>query len=107
MPRHKLTSVALSDGEILDKKKHPFKESRFPGGLTLRFDNETLQRLGIKALPRVGEAMPITGMGLVVGVAADIQEDGSNRSITLQLTDINLGDEDDETLRRINSLYNT
>lgn len=64
---------------------------RYPYGLEVRLDNDSLKKLGITTLPKVGSKMTLTAL-VVVESASENQrrEGGSRRDMTLQITKMDL-----------------
>ncbi len=66
-------------------------QPRYPWGLSLNLEDESLQKLGIDALPEVGVTLSLTANVTVTSVSArDDQDGGKRRSISLQITDMAL-----------------
>lgn len=64
---------------------------RYPYGLTLRLDNESMEKLGID-LPDVGEEYTITAKATAIEASANETSDGGKRvSCTLQITKLKVG----------------
>lgn len=63
-------------------------DREYPYGLSLNLENESLEKLGISTLPKVGETMTIIAKVKVTSVS---MHEGENRtkakSVTLQITD--------------------
>lgn len=76
-----------------------FDEPQFPFGLSITLDDESLSKLGIKALPAVGEQMIVVGVGPVESVSQN-ERSGSkrNRSVTIQLEQLEVGAVDDDSI---------
>jgi|CXWL01.1.fsa_nt_gi hypothetical protein len=68
-------------------------KDRYPYGLTLNLDQDTLEKLGIE-LPEVGEEVKITAIAKVTSCHASESEGGvKNSSCGLQITDMEVGQE--------------
>ena len=66
----------------------------YPYGLCLNIDSDELDKLGIKDLPEVGKEYHIMAIAKVTRVNASASEqDKEQRSISLQITSMCLGDE--------------
>ena len=64
---------------------------RYPWGLSLNFDNDTLNKLGITDLPEAGVTMSIVGNAKVESTGEDERQDGEKRKrMTLQITEMSL-----------------
>lgn len=70
---------------------------KYPWGLQLRLENESLDKLGIKELPEVGKECKVMGVAKVVSVEKRDQEGGkTSRHVELQITKLALEHEDDD-----------
>lgn len=58
---------------------------RFPHGLTLHLEDETLKKLGIANVPDVGTEMRVVGVGVVESSNQHQSQRRKNRSISIQL----------------------
>lgn len=68
---------------------------RFPWGLTINLDDETLDKLKISELPKVGSTEDLRAVVKVTRISEDDSESGKRRSVGLQITDLAFGDPDD------------
>jgi hypothetical protein len=71
---------------------------QYPYGLQLRLDNDTIQKLGIDDMPKVGDTFELEGKAVVTSVSQNESKGETRRSIELQLTKCCLegeGNEDD------------
>ena len=67
-------------------------EEAYPYGLQLHLDDDSLEKLGIKQLPSVGETMELTAKVRVTGTNSNEKQDGDvEGSLRLQITDMELG----------------
>ena len=67
-------------------------EPRYPYGLCISLGKEELEKLGITALPKVGGEMMITAKAVVKSTSVyDIQGEGQDMRVELQITDMGLG----------------
>lgn len=65
----------------------------YPYGLRIVLDNEILEKLGITALPEVGERMHLVAHVTVRSVSEyEHQGEGLLRSVELQITDMTVGE---------------
>ena len=62
---------------------------KYPYGLQLRLNDDSLEKLGITKLPEVGQVMQVTALATVVSVSMNQQQEGEaeNRA-ELQITDM-------------------
>jgi hypothetical protein len=93
--------MALKDLKITKKEAKAKSESmvigtsdqeRYPYGLRLDLNNETLEKLGMKKLPSVGTVLMFEAKAKVVGSRQSATEGSENRSVELQITHIDLED---------------
>jgi hypothetical protein len=64
---------------------------RYPYGLELRLENESLKKLGIKTLPAVGEEMIVVAVGVVTDAGEHANQSGTRRNLTIQLQQMDVG----------------
>ncbi len=75
-------------------------QERYPYGLRLDLNNDTLEKLGMKKLPTVGTVLMFEAKAKVVGSRQSATEGSENRSVELQITHIDLEDgESDEEVK--------
>lgn len=70
---------------------------QYPWGLCLNLDDESMKKLGLAALPRVGKPVMITALADVTSVSENeyTTPDGKTekrQSVSLQITDLGLSD---------------
>lgn len=64
---------------------------KYPWGLCLELNDDTLKKLGIDGLPEVGTVMKVTALALVTSVGMSQQQDGDKEQrASLQITDLEL-----------------
>ena len=93
MSKHNLVSMRRTKA---DKKRNRAEiasgdQESFPYGLRLNLDDESLTKLGIKDLPKVGEAWIIVGVGKVASVSKSDNERRTNRDVSIQLEKLEVG----------------
>ena len=65
---------------------------RYPYGLDLDLDTESLKKLGIGELPTVGTEMIVVGVGVVTSASTSERVEGkADRNITIQLQKLEIG----------------
>lgn len=65
----------------------------YPYGLEVRLDRTSLDKLGMQALPEVGEEMTLTATVYVKNVRMEAGErDNDSREVCLQITEMSLGE---------------
>jgi hypothetical protein len=60
----------------------------YPYGLELRLENDSLDKLGMSSLPKVGKKVSITATGVVTSVSQNESSKGNghaNRSVSVQI----------------------
>lgn len=98
MPKD-LVSMAYTKAEI--KKKNSPKNSlmacspgdgpKYPYGLKVCIENDTLEKLGIENLPKVGKRMTLTALVEVCSVSAREEQDGDeHKNLDLQIVKMSL-----------------
>ena len=81
-------------------------EPRYPYGLCIRLDKDSLEKLGITALPKVGGEMMITAKAVVKSTSAYDTQGGTDMSVELQITDMDVGQtENAQNNDRASKLY--
>ncbi len=82
-------------------------EPQYPYGLCISLGKDELEKLGITALPKVGSEMMITAKAIVKSTSEyDTQGAGKEMSVSLQITDMGLGQTDDaQNNDRASKLY--
>ncbi len=66
-------------------------ESKFPFGLSINLDDESLSKLGMTKLPAVGEEMIVAGVGKVESVSERSDSNRKSRNVTIQLEQLEVG----------------
>lgn len=62
---------------------------RYPYGLCLSLENDALDKLGLKSLPKIGAVVEVIAKAKVQRVSeTDTTEGGKRRSLELQITDL-------------------
>jgi hypothetical protein len=66
-------------------------EDKYPYGLTLSIDNDSIDKLGMKELPKVGGKILLVAEVYVIEVSErETSQDGKWRNVRLQITDMSL-----------------
>lgn len=68
---------------------------KYPGGLTLTLDNESLKKLAM-SLPQVGETFTLEGVVEVIAVSKDSRQIEDGKTVTLQITHLGLESVEEE-----------
>lgn len=98
-----MKSLKITAKEMKAKEKSlgevavPVDKERYPWGTRIDLDNDTLEKLGIDELPAVGSKMTMEAKVTVIGSRQSASTgSGESRSLELQITDMELGDDGDE-----------
>ena len=89
MAKHKDMKVDRSshhEGATLPDSDAP----RYPHGLKLYLNEETLKKLGVKELPELGDKMMVDAVTEVVSVSEENDLYGHRRDVVLQITEMDL-----------------
>lgn len=84
---HNLTDMKLSKKQAknevccTDDEKGP----RYPYGLGVSLDDDSLKKLGFSKLPAVGTEMIVVGIGRVTRASESRSQSGVNRDVSIQL----------------------
>jgi hypothetical protein len=78
---------------------------QYPYGLTVSLCDETLAKLGITDLPPVGTVMQLTALVEVCSVSQYENQDGTEKSMSLQITDMELASGNSEMKPIANRIY--
>lgn len=88
---HGMTNMKLSKSERKELRKTLVDDGpKFPFGLSINLDDESLEKLEMTKLPTVGKEMTLTAKVKVTSVSAHDSEHGKDRSVGLQITDMAL-----------------
>lgn len=85
-----LTSMELSAAEAKQETSPEYEAPKYPWGLCIDLDEDSLKKLGITALPEVGSNMSIIAKAEVQS-ASESQRQGDKEkrmSLSLQITDM-------------------
>lgn len=72
-------------------------DPEYPYGCCLNLDEKQLDALGLKDLPKVGSTVTLQAKARITGVNENETQSGSRRSLSIQITDLGLGQETDAT----------
>lgn len=89
----KLVSMKMTKAEREEKysgKAIDADAPSYPYGLTVRLDNDALDRLKLKKLPEVGKSYMLIARCDVTSVSSNESEHGKNENLELQITDLAL-----------------
>lgn len=90
----KLTNMASTDdeqAETPEPAEAEYHEPKYPWGLKLTLNEESLAKLGIETLPKAGAEVTIQAKASVCGVSQYERDTGeANRAVDLQITDLGI-----------------
>lgn len=94
-----MKSMRLSDEEKKDMASpKPISEhEEYPYGLSIHIDDETFSKLEMKETPKVGDIVMVLSKCTVKEVRKEMNNEINNTSMTLQITDMELREEKEET----------
>lgn len=73
------------EGEVMGEGERP----EYPMGLSMRLGDEELEKLGVSAMPEVGDSMmAMARVEVRSAEQSDIDGEGVERSVMLQVTDM-------------------
>lgn len=85
----KMTSMERSQESIKECAPVSCEQDKYPYGLRIHLDNDTLTKLGIKELPKVGDKFMIEAVAMVCDVHANQQDNGKvSKSMGLQICEM-------------------
>lgn len=90
---HSLISMARSPAEIKEEKAEIVSDpeiNRFPWGLSINLEDESLTKLGITTLPKVGDMVQIVAVAKIDRVSESENNRGTDRSVSLQIEEMAL-----------------
>jgi hypothetical protein len=64
---------------------------RYPWGLSITLDEDSLDKLGMDTMPDVGESLQLSALVDVTACSSNETDSGKRRSVSLQITDLALG----------------
>lgn len=90
----KMKSMKLDGAKEQGQAVNPVNNSpRYPYGLNIRLENDSIEKLDIEEMPEVGEVVMIMAHAKVESVSMNEQADGKKyKSISLQITDMSLSE---------------
>ena len=98
--------MALTDMKMSKKQvKGEFEVSpaengpRFPHGLSISLNNDSLKKLGFDSVPDVGEEFIVVGVGPVTHASEHKRQNGTDRDVTIQLQKVEVGPVDDGEIK--------
>lgn len=87
----KMMSMACTpEEEASEKEGAEIAEGKYPYGLVLNLDQETLTKLGLEKMPAVGTVMMIEAKVQVCSSSQYESMEGKNKSLSLQITDLGI-----------------
>ena len=88
-----MTSMKITKGEEKTDEVSPAEPvgPRYPYGLSINLDNDSLEKLGMDKLPEVGVVLTLTAKVKVTSASVNEYENNKERNVGLQITDMDLG----------------
>jgi len=105
----KLVDMKCEEQKVEEKSCEPcmVEKPKYPYGLELRLEEESLKKLGIKELPPIGKYVMITARAEVVATSAyESKQGGENRCLSLQIQELGVEAEKNKK-SAAESLYET
>lgn len=85
-----MINMARKEGDADESYPTP-EQSKYPYGLCIHLDDDTLQKLGITTPPAVGSSMLLQAQVMIIGANSEVMNDGEVEGrMTLQITDMEL-----------------
>lgn len=96
----KMVDMAKTPEEMVkDAGSYPMSigsQSKYPYGLSIRFCQETLDKLGLDGDCEVGDFIHVFGLAKVTSVSKNDTGEGEKCDVELQFTHLGVEDEDEE-----------
>lgn len=98
-----MKSMLLTKKESKDMKEGvvPENEPSYSYGLKLNLDDESMKKLGIEKMPKLGKTMILHAKVKVADMNESISANSNYRSLGLQITDMDLEDEKEPLEKRL------
>jgi hypothetical protein len=91
----KMVSVAYTKAEQKEEAVTTIERPKFPYGLCLSLDDETLSKLKME-LPEVGDEVHLSAVAKVVSVSSRADESDTDQRVELQITMLGVFDESED-----------
>jgi hypothetical protein len=79
--------------------------NEYPVGLQIHLDHSSLEKLGVKDLPKMGETLNLSAHAKVHAVGHNESMHGKNRHVSLQITHMELGSKATSTEEKASILF--
>lgn len=104
MPEN-LTSMKRTTAEKKDDSEvKQDSQEDYPYGLQVRLEDDEISKLNIP-MPKIGETMVLVANVKVTSVSERADEDGENRSVGLQITEMELAPYENKDTDHVKKLY--
>lgn len=101
-----LINMELTAAEAKQEVSPEAEAPKYPWGLCITLDTESLKKLNMTALPEIGTKMKIIAMVDVSAVRSYASQGGeADTSVDLQVTDMAIDDGSDAMARAAGTLY--
>lgn len=105
----KLVSLAMSPEEAKDDAPCAAPDAgdapKYPYGTCLYLDEDALKKLGIKEMPSVGTEIPVQALAKVTGTSERETQEGTRKTLDLQIVKMGFGSGEDAMTRAARTLY--
>lgn len=101
MPFSELVDMVESPDEqrkLISGMALPMEDNkpRYPYGLSLNLNEDSLEKLGIETLPEVGSTIHLKALAKVTSVSKDATDEKESSRVCLQITHLAFEEEDEE-----------
>ena len=93
-----MVSMEKSQESMKDCAPVSCEHEKYPYGLRIHLDHESMKKLGIKELPKVGDKVMVQAMAIVCDVSDHMMEgkEESRKSMGLQICEMACGSKSDK-----------
>jgi hypothetical protein len=74
---------------------YPGSSERYPYGLRIDLNNDVMQKLGLKSLPKTGTEVYLTACAKVVSTAVNDRDGKTEKRMELQITSMEIDEEEE------------
>lgn len=85
-----MVHMQMDKKQVEPKEGHSEDEQQYPYGLQLNLDKDSMEKLGMKEMPKMGQTMMMQGKAIVT----NMHESEGHKSIGLQITHMGMMDEE-------------
>jgi len=95
---HNMTSMKMSKKKAKTSHMCETDAQRYPYGLQIELNDDSLTKLGMTDLPSVGEEMIVVGVAKVTSVSQRDSGQNKTRNVSLQLEAMEVGPVNEKTM---------